>query len=49
MLAVWAVTELSLFGSRPAPQEAFGGLGRAMDRELDDLVPVLLKKAGEVR
>jgi hypothetical protein len=26
----------------------FGTLGRAMDRELDDVVPVLLKKAGEV-
>lgn len=30
-------------------QEMFGTLGRALDRELDDVVPLLLKRAGEVR
>ncbi|GLI71807.1 hypothetical protein VaNZ11_017199 [Volvox africanus] len=29
-------------------QECFGLLGRAMDRVLDEMVPVLLKKAGDV-
>jgi hypothetical protein len=30
-------------------QEMFCGLGRALDRELDEVVPALLKRAGEVR
>ena len=29
-------------------QEMFGKLGKALDRELDEIVPMLLKKAGEV-
>ncbi|EFJ52893.1 hypothetical protein VOLCADRAFT_86333 [Volvox carteri f. nagariensis] len=33
---------------RHHPEECFTLLGRAMDRELDELVPVMLKKAGEV-
>jgi hypothetical protein len=29
-------------------QEMFSTLGRALDRELDEVVPLLLKKAGEI-
>ena len=29
-------------------QELFVKLGRAMDKELDEIVPTLLKRAGEV-
>lgn len=29
-------------------QEMFVALGRQMDRELDDIAPMLLKKAGEI-
>ena len=32
----------------PPVQEMFIRLGKALDRELDEIVPMLLKKAGEV-
>ena len=28
--------------------EMFGALGKALDKEVDDIVPTLLKKAGEI-
>lgn len=48
-LAVSVVPRMILHFLSPAlAQELFGSLGRSLDRELDDVVPVLLKRAGEV-
>ncbi|KAF5833408.1 hypothetical protein DUNSADRAFT_10277, partial [Dunaliella salina] len=49
--AVPALDQLRSFTVKNAialMQETFATLGRQMDRELDDIVPMLLKKAGEI-
>jgi len=44
---LWLTYSAAVHGMRPL-QEMFVALGRQLDREVDDIAPLLLKKAGEV-